>query len=502
MRQSGIFMHITSLPGNYGIGSMGKQAFAFVDFLKAAGQSLWQILPLSPTGFGDSPYQSCSSFAGNPYLIDLDALVEEGLLQQDEVEAICWSRDDRVDYGIQYEQRLPLLRKAYSRFAGSEEFDCFRSENSVWLSDFALFMALKATHQGAPWYMWESELKHRQPDAIWQARQQLREDVRFYSFVQFLFFRQWEALRSYATAQGISIVGDVPIYVPLDSVEVWANPEFFQLDSALEPVAVAGCPPDYFSEDGQLWGNPLYRWDLMKKDGYDWWLRRMAAAGKLYDVVRLDHFRGFESYWSVPYGDETARNGHWVKGPGMDFFALLQKKLPKLRLIAEDLGLLTPQVLALRDESGLPGMKVLGFAFDSRDPSDYLPHNHTPNAVCYTGTHDNMTVRQWLEAADADSLAYASEYMYLNSAEGPVWGVIRTAHSSVCDTCIIPMADYLELGQEARMNLPGTLSDANWTWRAKDGIMSTVLAAKIRRMTALYGRLGAQLDADSLEETV
>ena len=416
--------------------------------------------------------------------------------------SICWSENNRVDYGLQYAHRLPLLRKAYSRFPGSEEFDRIRRENSDWLSDFALYLALKDHTGGKAWYDWEPDLKHRQPDAIWKARQTYKDEIRFYSFVQFLFFRQWDALRSYANANGISILGDIPIYVPLDSVDVWVNPELFQLDSALVPTAVAGCPPDYFSEDGQLWGNPLYRWDLMKKDGYTWWLRRMAAAGKLYDRVRLDHFRGFEAYWSIPYGDDTARNGRWVKGPGMDFLTTLQKKLPKLQLIAEDLGSLTPEVLALRDAAGLPGMKVLGFAFDSREPSDYLPHNHTPNAVCYTGTHDNMTARQWLESADADAVAYAKEYMHLEESEGLVWGMIRTAQSSVCRLCVVPMSDYLELGQVARMNFPGTLSAANWTWRANDDIITPALAARIRRLTALYGRLPVQSGTGSPDSAV
>ena len=492
MRKSGVLMHITSLPGNYGIGSMGKNAYAFVDFLKAAGQSLWQILPLSPTGFGDSPYQSCSSYAGNPYLIDLDTLVQEGLLLPGEPEEITWSHNGRVDYGIQYNCRTPLLRKAYARFRGGEEFEAFRSANSAWLSDFCLFLALKAKTGGKPWYEWEDALKHRQADAIWNARQELQDEIRFYAFVQFLFFRQWNALHKYANDNGISIIGDVPIYVPLDSVDVWANPELFQLDEALAPTAVAGCPPDYFSEDGQLWGNPLYRYDVMKKDGFAWWVRRMAAAGNLYDVIRMDHFRGFEAYWSVPYGDATARNGKWIKGPGMDLISVLLKELPHLSFIAEDLGLMTPEVLALLADTGLPGMKVIGFAFDSREPSEYLPHNHVPNAVCYTGTHDNMTTRQWLENASPDALAYAKEYMCLNEAEGLVWGMIRTAMGTVCDTCIIPMPDYLNLGGEARMNFPGTLSVANWTWRAGEECLDPALAARIRNLTALYGRLPEQ----------
>ena len=490
MRKSGVLMHITSLPGPYGIGAMGKQAFAFVDFLEEAGQSCWQILPLTPTGYGDSPYQSCSAYAGNYYLIDLDTLISEGLLEKDEVSSIDWAEQpDRVDYGRLYNNRLSILRLAYGRFTGGADFEEFCSANSSWLPDYALFMALKEKFSGAAWYTWEDGLKFRQPDAIWKARQELKEPVRFYSFVQYQFYKQWNALRSYAHDKNIQIIGDVPIYVPYDSADVWSDPEFFQLDERMDPVCVAGCPPDAFTEDGQLWGNPLYRWDVLARDEYNWWIRRLEAAGKLYDVIRLDHFRGFEAYWSVPYGDSTAKNGHWVKGPAMDFINTVKRRLPELKLIAEDLGFLTPEVLAMRDESGFPGMKVLGFAFDSREPSDYLPHTYTPNSVCYTGTHDNMTTRQWFETASPDAVAYATEYMNLSETEGLVWGVIRTACASVSDLCVIQMQDYLDLGSEARMNFPGTMTSANWTWRASDGFTGNGLASKIRAMTALYGRL-------------
>ena len=495
MRSSGILMHITSLPGKYGVGTMGAEAFAFVDFLKKAGQSKWQLLPLTPTGYGDSPYQSCSTFAGNPYLIDLPKLVEEGLLTREEIDSVTWcAREDRVDFGIQYNNKNRVLRLAYNRFAGGGEFERFCVENGSWLPDFALFMALKDA-TGKSWYDWEDGLKFRDPDAIWNARNKLKDEIRFYSFVQYVFSRQWNALRGYAKDAGISIIGDVPIYVPYDSVEVWASPELFQLDAALRPTDVAGVPPDAFTADGQLWGNPLYRWDEMRRDGYSWWLRRLAAAGKWYDTVRLDHFRGFESYWAVPYGAPNARGGHWVKGPGMDFITTLKKGLPGLSLIAEDLGYLTREVLDLRDDSGYPGMKVLGFAFDSREPSDYLPHTYTRNSVCYTGTHDNMTTRQWFDTADADAVAYAREYMCLNEAEGDVWGTIRTAMATVSDMAIVPMQDYLDLGAQARMNFPGTLTDANWTWRAEAGFMTDELSERIRRLTRLYGRLAEETPA-------
>ena len=491
MRSSGILMHITSLPGPYGVGTMGKQAFAFVDFLKEAGQSMWQILPLTPTGYGDSPYQSCSSFAGNHYLIDLEALIEEGLLKKEEVEPIdwCW-KDTKADFGKLYNNRLKVLRIAYSRFRDvDKEFAKFRSANSAWLSDFAMFMALKGKYAGSPWYNWEEGVKMRRPEAMENAWRELGDDINFYAFVQFLFHKQWTALRSYANKNGIKIIGDVPIYVPLDSVEVWSNPEMFQLDETLTPKVIAGCPPDAFSEDGQLWGNPIYDWDKMKADGYKWWLKRLAAAGEWYDVVRMDHFRGLEAYWSVPAGSATAKAGKWNKGPDMSFIQAVKKGLPKLDMIAEDLGFLTQEVLDLRDNSGFPGMKVLEFAFDSREPSDYLPHTYTKNSVVYTGTHDNMTMRQWFDTASKDAREYAIEFMGLTEKEGLVMGTIRTAMASVSDMCIIQMPDWLNLGGEARMNFPGTLSDANWTWRAEKKDFSPELAKKIYNMTKLYGRL-------------
>ena len=490
MRSSGILMHITSLPGPYGVGTMGREARAFVDFLEEAGQTCWQILPLTPTGFGDSPYQSCSTFAGNHYLIDLDSLVEEGLLKAEELTAIRWNRkEDRVDFGLLYKNRLKVLRLAYNRFAGSGAFDAFCEENAAWLPDFALFMALKDRNHGKPWYEWKKALKGRQPKAMAKAREELAGEIRFYCFVQYLFFTQWNALHSYAARKNIRIIGDVPIYVPLDSVEVWSRPDLFQLDEDLNPIAVAGCPPDAFAEDGQLWGNPLYRWDVHEADDYRWWMNRLAAAGKLYDVTRLDHFRGLEAYWSVPYGDTTARNGKWVKGPGSSFVQALKKHLPEQKLIAEDLGFLTQEVLDLRDESGYPGMKVLQFAFDSKEPSDYLPHTYIQNTVCYTGTHDNMTMRQWFETSAKEVVDYAAAYMTLTKKESYVWGAIRTALASVSDICIIQMQDYLNLGASARMNFPGTLSISNWTWRAKDGMINQDLAKKIRELAALYARI-------------
>ena len=492
MRESGILMHITSLPGPYGIGSLGKHAYDFIDFLEQSGQHCWQILPLTPTGYGNSPYQSSSSFAGNPYLIDLDLLIAQGLLEQSEVNELIWEQEEsRVNFGLMYENRNRILRKAHLRFRETADFSAFCQENQVWLEDYSLYCALKERYCGWPWYVWEDALKFRDPHALAVAKQELSDEIHFTCFVQYLFATQWSDLRNYARAKQVRILGDIPIYVPYDSADVWSNPHLFQLDETLTPTAVAGCPPDAFSEDGQLWGNPLYRWDNMKQDGYAWWLRRLGACAGRYDMVRLDHFRGFEAYWSVPYADTTARNGCWQPGPGQDFFDTLSRELPDLHLIAEDLGFLTEAVLNLRTTSGLPGMKVLQFAFDSPEPSEYLPHNCIPHSVCYTGTHDNMTTRQWLETANADTFRYASTYMRLREEEGLVWGVISSAFATASDLCIIPMQDFLNLGAEARMNFPGTQSDSNWTWRAKKEDFSWELSEKIKKLTGVYDRLGS-----------
>lgn len=490
MRSSGVLMHITSLPGPYGVGTMGRQAYEFVDFLKAAGQKYWQMLPLTPTGYGDSPYQSCSAYAGNPYLIDLQMLIDEGLLTQQEVDEVYWgSNEERVDFGALYHNKLNVLRKAFQRHGQTEEFARFRAENDFWLPEFAAYMILKEHFGGKPWYEWPEDLKFRKTFVIDAAVQYAGyEGIQFHCFVQYLFDKQWNALRSYAHENGISIIGDVPIYVPHDSVEVWSSPELFQLDERLNPTAVAGVPPDAFTADGQLWGNPLYRWDVMAQEGYGWWLRRLEAAGKRFDVIRLDHFRGFESYWSVPYGDETARNGHWVKGPDMDFIGAIQKGLPHIRFIAEDLGFLTQAVLDMRDNSGYPGMMVLQFAFGGDRTSEHLPYKHIPNTVCYIGTHDNMPMLEWLNNVDEDTLGHAAAYMHLTEEEGFVWGMIRTALASVSDLAVLQMQDLLELGEGSRMNSPGVCDGTNWVWRAKSGVFTAELAEKLNGMTRLYGR--------------
>lgn len=489
MRESGILMHLTSLPGPYGIGTMGWQAYKFIDFLVEAGQKNWQILPLNPTGFGNSPYQSFSACAGNPYLIDLDMLAQEGLLQKEEIEAQFWGKDpEKVDFGAIFRNRTKLLRLAYNRFRPTEEFEKFVEENAAWLADYTLFMALKWKYSGKPWLEWPENIRLRHREAIPEASRELSDEIRMYTFLQFKFFQQWNALRSYAQEKGIHIIGDVPIYVPLDSTEVWAEPQLFQLDERRFPIKVAGCPPDAFTADGQLWGNPIYDWEKMAQDGYRWWIDRLGAAAKMYDIVRIDHFRGFESYWSVDAGEKTARGGHWEKGPGLPFIQAIKAALPELAFIAEDLGYMTEEVRQLQLNFGFPGMKVLEFAFDSREKGNYLPHLYSVNSVCYTGTHDNMTLKQWFDEAASEDLSHAKAYLGLNKEEGYVNGMIRGSMASVSKLCVVQMQDYLGLGKEARMNHPGTMTKENWTWRAKPGFDSEKLSMEIGRITRLYGR--------------
>ena len=490
MRSSGILMHITSLPSPYGIGTLGKAAYQFVDFLQAAGQRFWQILPVGPTGYGDSPYQTFSTYAGNHYMIDLDLLVDEGLLQPEEISAVTWFEDPaRTDYGILFEQRLSMLKKAFARFRAQESsIASFAEEERFWLDEYALFMALKSHFGGAPWSEWPEDIRFHKPEAMEHYQEELEDEIEFHRFLQYEFFVQWKALRNYAHAHGVEIIGDVPIYVPLDSADVWSNPRSFQLDKERRPKCVAGVPPDYFSVDGQLWGNPLYDWVRMKKDGYRWWIQRMRAAASLFDVVRIDHFRGIESYWSVPYGEETARNGVWVKGPGMNLIRAIKRELPDLRFIAEDLGFMTPEVIALVKKSGFPSMKVLEFAFDSREPSDYLPHNYNSNCVCYTGTHDNETLVQWSEATSPEDYDYAVRYLAKGPAESICRAVIRAGMGSVAELFVAQMQDWLELGEGARMNHPGTTDGKNWRWRLAKGQLTETLAKEICEMTRLYGR--------------
>ena len=490
-RSSGILMPISSLPSPHGIGTLGAEARKFVDFLADAGQSWWQILPVGPTSYGDSPYQSFSAYAGNPYLIDLDLLCEDGLLTPAEVNAVSWGTDPaRVDYSAIYNGRFPLLHLAMERGweRDADKVKAFSEENDAWLPDYALFMALKRHFGMSAWTEWPDEdIRLRRPEAVARYREELADDIRLFTYIQYLFFRQWEALRSYAHEKGIGIIGDLPIYVAMDSADVWADPRAFQLDERNVPAEVAGVPPDYFTADGQLWGNPLYDWDAMKADGYTWWIRRIAGASRLYDILRIDHFRGLESYWAVPYGETTAKVGRWVKGPGMDLMNVLTEKFPNIQFIAEDLGYLTPEVRQLLEDSGLPGMKVLQFAFDSREAANYLPHTYPRHCVCYAGTHDNSTLMGWKDEAAPADIAMAREYLGLHDEEGFNWGVLRGGQSSVADLFIAQMQDYLGLGSEARMNIPGILG-GNWQWRMLPGQITDELTARIARMTSLYGR--------------
>lgn len=493
MRASGILLPVSSLPSAYGIGCFSKEAYQFVDRLAEAGQSYWQILPLGPTSYGDSPYQSFSTFAGNPYFIDLEDLIERGWLTRRQC-ASCRFGDDeeRVDYEAIYRNRFRLLRMAWqkSNIKTDPGFRRFVEDNARWLEDYALYMAVKVSFDSASWVEWEEDVKTRQPSAMEKYRREFAEEMEFYQFQQYLFRVQWEKLKRYANEKGIKIIGDIPIYVALDSSDAWANPELFQFDGDCNPTAVAGCPPDAFSVTGQLWGNPLYRWEVHRETGFAWWLRRLEASYRLYDVVRIDHFRAFDEYYAIPAGRKTAEVGSWQPGPGYALFAAMKKKLGKREVIAEDLGFLTPSVLELVRKTGYPGMKVLQFAFDSREESDYLPYNYPHNCVVYTGTHDNDTVLGWYDNLKRADRKFCRRFMNLKrcSPEKLKWEFVRLAFASVADTAIIPMQDYLGLGSEARINTPSTLG-GNWEWRMKRDAFTEDLAKEIREMTELYGRL-------------
>lgn len=491
MRRAGILLPLFSLPSPYGIGTMGQSAREYIDFLAKAGQSCWQVLPMGPTSFGDSPYQSFSSFAGNPYFIDLDDLAADGLLTPEEYISLDWGDPRSVDYALLYQNRYPVLRNACGRLLENPpaDYGAFLAENAFWLKNYALFMALKDSHGGQAWTRWEPELQHREPAALDKARTDLAEEISFWQAVQYLFYHQWDALKALANEKGISIIGDLPIYVALDSADVWADPQLFQLDEKLDPIEVAGCPPDAFTADGQLWGNPLFDWERMAKDGYDWWMRRIDFQFRLCDTLRIDHFRGFDAYYAIPYGDATARNGRWKKGPGKDFFRVLNEKLGPRSIIAEDLGYLTDSVRELLAYTGYPGMKVLQFGFDSREPdSSYLPHCYPTNCVVYAGTHDNDTVAAWLDVISPEDRAYATAYMRLSEAEGLCKGVVRTAWASTADLTILQMQDILSLGAEARINIPSTMG-CNWKWRLLPGQCTEALANELRADMALYSRL-------------
>lgn len=481
-------MPIFSLPSPYGIGTLGKEAYRFVDFLHKSGQSYWQILPLNPTNYGDSPYQSFSSYAGNPYFIDPDMLIEEGLLNKEEADRFDFGEDELIDYGKLYLHRESLLKIAFSRFKKDESFENFVLENSYWLDDFALFMTIKKKFSDTSWQNWSKPYRVRDREALKQVSSEYSELLSFYKFVQFKFSEQWKALKSYANGKGIKIIGDMPIYVAYDSADVWASPEQFALNKDGKPKKVAGCPPDAFSEDGQLWGNPIYNWKLMKEQKYVWWKKRISYALSLYDVLRIDHFRGFESYYAIPYGEKSAKNGRWVKGPGIEFFDELKKKFGKnMPIIAEDLGHLTPAVFKMHKQTGFPGMKVLQFAFDSREESEYLPHNYIKNCVVYTGTHDNDTIMGWLKSAAPEDVRNAHNYLNYPNDEGFNWAMIKAAMMSVADTCIIMMNDLIGLDSSGRINVPSTVG-TNWKWRIKSECINEWLAEILYENTRLYGR--------------
>ena len=488
MRACGILMPVFSLPGPFGIGTLGKEAFTFVDFLARAKQTYWQILPIGPTGYGDSPYQSFSAFAGNPYFIDFRVLYEQGYLTADEIPAEV--PVGPVDYGVLYQQRPVVLQKAADRLlaAASVEYKDFCTAQSFWLDDYALFMAVKAEQGQAGLCDWPDDLRTRQPAAVAAARERLAGQVDYFKAVQFFFYTQWNALKAYANGKGIQLVGDIPIYVSPDSSDLWTRPELFQTDGQTHLTQVAGCPPDAFAADGQLWGNPLYDWSYHKKTGYAWWMQRIAYCYQLYDVLRIDHFRGFDEYWFVPYGDPTAENGHWEKGPGYELFDVMKKKLGRKKVIAEDLGFLTPSVIRLVKKTGYPGMKILQFAFDAGNDSEYLPHNYDKNCVVYTGTHDNDTTVGFLQNMPEKDKKFAKKYLGHKNDKKLCFEIIRAALSSCADTAIIPMQDYLELDSSARINTPSTLG-CNWKWRMDKNALDPKLAKKIYKMAKLYARV-------------
>lgn len=494
-RAGGVLMHISSLPGSTGIGTMGKPAYDFVDYLKSAGQTYWQMLPVCPTGYGDSPYQSFSTFAGNPYFIDLDLLNRDGYLDKSDYENTNWGEDEtKTDYGLLYVERNRLFEKLYLRFERDipDDFDSFCGENAFWLDDYALFMAIKDSCGGISFDKWDEDIRCRKEEAIKRWSEKCAVRIQYYKMLQYFFFKQWYQLKKYANDNGIRIIGDLPIYVSGDSADVWSNPKQFNLDEQFKPVEVAGCPPDAFTDDGQLWGNPVYDWGYMKSTKYHWWITRLKASLKIYDVIRIDHFRGFDTYYCIKSGDSDAKNGFWRTGPGMDFWNSVKEQLGDLPIIAEDLGYLTDSVRKLLSDSGFPGMKVLQFAFDSREAGNYLPYSYTQNSVVYTGTHDNDTISGWTDTADEADVSYAMKYVQAGNKKELVKQMMIWAMASVSDTCILTMQDLIGLGSQARMNTPSTVG-SNWQWRATAEQISEDSAKFLLYYTQLYGRQNLQL---------
>ena len=486
LRGAGILLPIGSLPSQYGIGSLGKEAFRFADFLSDAAQTYWQVLPVGPTGYGDSPYQSFSAFAGNPYFIDLETLAAQGLLTAEELtDAVLPA--DVVPYEQLYYTRFAVLRRAVERFAGSAEFAEFCCKEAAWLDDYALYMALKAKHGEREWMLWDEPLRRREPKALAEARRELAEDIRFWQCCQYWFFEQWAVLKTYANERGVQLIGDIPIYVAQDSADVWAHPELFELEDDGYPTRVAGVPPDYFSEDGQLWGNPLYRYDRMAEDGFAWWKNRMAACSRLYDVVRIDHFIGLARYFAIPAECKTAKGGAWQKGPGKALTDALDSVRGETRILAEDLGVLHPSVRRLRARAGYPGMKVLLFAFESGPDNEYLPHHYDKNCVVYGGTHDNETIVGFGRRLRGKSRQFLKEYLHIRRMSDLPRAILRAAYGSVADVAIFQMQDILELDDSARMNTPSTLG-GNWQWRLPSERLTEELSAELRRLVQVYGR--------------
>ena len=491
-RKNGVLMHISSLPGESGIGTLGNEAYKFIDFLKEAGQTYWQILPVCPTGYGDSPYQSFSTFAGNPYFIDLKLLEEEGLLENKDYSELSWGQDPMyVDFGAVYEGRIKVFEKVQSAFEKNipDDFNAFCKENSFWLEDYALFMAVKDLHNGASFLKWEEDIRLRRPEALEEWKNKSADRMNYYRIQQYLFFKQWKNLKTYANKNGIKIIGDIPIYVSADSADVWTHPKNFMLDKNLIPIEVAGCPPDAFTSLGQLWGNPVYNWDFMKKDGYSWWKQRLKSSLEIYDVLRIDHFRGFDSFYSVKYGAEDAKNGRWNKGPGIAFFERIKADLGELPIIAEDLGFMTDSVRQLLRQSGFPGMKVLQFAFDTRDENskEYIPDCYPENCVVYTGTHDNDTIKGWTKTARPEDVKTAMEYYKLSKPLQLREAMILSALNSRANTCILTMQDLIGLGSEGRMNSPASVG-TNWKWRACENQITSKIALWLKDITYAAGR--------------
>ncbi|MBR0163339.1 MAG: 4-alpha-glucanotransferase [Lachnospiraceae bacterium] len=496
-RACGILLPVFSLPSAYGIGSLSKEAFEFVDFLKDAGQSYWQMLPEGPTGYGDSPYAAFSTFAGNPYFIDIEALIADGLLTKREAGRYRFGDDPvHIDYGLLYKNRLRLLRLAYERgkrdAALQKKISAFERKNRAWLKDYALFAVLKEKNGGKSWDTWEDGVRLRKRAALQRASAEYKDGISFQVFLQYLFDTQWHRLKAYANEKGIGIIGDLPIYVAFDSADTWSHPELFYLDDDRRPIEIAGCPPDDFARLGQRWGNPLYRWDVHKKTGYAWWIERFRHVFSMYDIVRIDHFRGFESYYAIDASHETAEHGVWRKGPGADLFKKMEQALGKKRVIAEDLGFLTPAVYRMMRTVGYPGMKVLQFAFypgeNDHYESEYLPYRYAHNCVVYTGTHDNETTRGWFGTLNKKDQAYTKRYLGASTDRDVTPQMMRAALSSVADTAILPMQDILGLGRWARINTPSTIG-GNWCWRMKDGVLTKALAKRLRRMAEDYGRI-------------